>query len=96
MKNIDSFKIYPRKKHRYKLGEENIIEALLLSKCNGLTYIKSNLTSYAKYLSPKKINDHEIFFGYNSRNKYISRWKWYLKLYIPLFFGKLKMIDKIN
>ena len=26
MKNIDSFKIYPRKKHRYKLGEENIIE----------------------------------------------------------------------
>ena len=43
MKNIDSFKIYPRKKHRYKLGEENIIEAILLSKCNGLTYIKSNI-----------------------------------------------------
>ena len=48
MKNIDSFKIYPRKKHRYKLGEENIIEAILLSRCNGLTYIKSNIVTYAK------------------------------------------------
>tara|TARA_B100000579_G_scaffold391590_1_gene366920 strand:+ start:249 stop:1280 length:1032 start_codon:yes stop_codon:yes gene_type:complete len=94
MKNIDSFKIYPRKKHRYKLGEENIIEAILLSKCNGLTYIKSNIATYAKCLSSKKINNHEIFLGYNSRNKYISRWKWYLKLYFPLFFGKLKIIDK--
>ena len=94
MKNIDSFKIYPRKKHRYKLGEENIIEAILLSKCNGLTYIKSNIVTYAKCLGSKKINDHEIFLGYNSRNVYISRWKWYLKFYLPLFFGKLKIIDK--
>ena len=54
MKNIDSFKIYPEKKHRYKLGEENIIEAILLSKCNGLTYIKSNIVTYAKCLSSKK------------------------------------------
>ena len=62
---INSEKIYPRKKHRYKLGEENIIEAILLSKCNGLTYIKSNIVTYAKCLSSKKINDHEIFLGYN-------------------------------
>ena len=95
MQNIDSFKIYPRTKHRYKLGEENLIEALLLSKCKGLTYVKSNLTSYAKYLN-KNISDHEIFFGYNSRNRYISRWKWYLKNYFPIFFGELKMISKKN
>ena len=96
MQNIDSFKIYPRSKHRYKLGEENLIEALLLSKCKGLTYIKSNLISYAKYLNKKNLRDHEIFFGYNSRNKYISRWKWYLKNYFPMFFGELKMISKKN
>ena len=96
MKNLDSFKIYPRRFHRFKLGEESLIEALILSKCDGITYIKSNLTSYAKILSKKKQEDHEIFFGYNSRNKYIARWKWYLKLYFPIFFGRIKIEKKIK
>ena len=96
MKDLDSFKIYPRKLHRYKLGEESLIESLILSKCDGITFIKSNLTSYAKLVSKKKQNYHEIFFGYNSRNKYIARWKWYLKYFFPLFFGKIVLIKKNN
>ena len=48
MTKIDSFKIYPRKNHRYKLGKEAIIEMLLLSKCNGITYVKSNIVSASK------------------------------------------------
>ena len=43
MNKLDSYKIYPRKNHRYLLGEEIFIECLILSKCNGLTYIRSNV-----------------------------------------------------
>ncbi len=87
MKNIDSFKIYPRKNHRFLLGEEILIETILLSKCKGLTYIKSNVISAALILSKKKINLHEIFLGYNSRNKYIANWKWFIKSILPKNLG---------
>ena len=60
MNDIDSFKVYPRKNHRYRLGEEILIEAMLLSKCDGLTFIKSNVISAAINFS-KKIRLHEIF-----------------------------------
>ena len=94
MSKIDTFKIYPRKNHRYKVGCESLIETLILSKCDGLTYIKSNIISAAKIFSKKKQYDHEIFFGYNSRNKYIARWLWYLKVYFPFIFGPIKKFKK--
>ena len=93
---MDAFKIYPRKKHRYKLGEEILVETLILSKCHGLTYIKSNVISAAKLLSKFDQKDHEIFFGYNSRNQYIARWLWYLKIYFPFLFGRIREIKKYN
>ena len=96
MNKIDSFKIYPRKNHRYKLGKEAIIEMLILSQCNWITYVKSNIVSAAKKFNNFRQNDHEIFFGYNSRNKFISRWKWYLKFYLPFIFGRIKRIEKYN
>ena len=94
MDKLDSFKIYPRKYHRYKLGEETVVETLILSKCAGLTYIKSNVVSAAICFSKKKQKYHEIFLGYNSRNKYIARWFWYIKKLFPKNFGGLKFITK--
>jgi len=94
MKKIDSFKIYPRKNHRYKLGQEILLETLLLAKCDGLSYIKSNVISAAICLSKKKQKYHEIFLGYNSRNKYIARWLWYIKKLFPENFGGLKIKEK--
>jgi hypothetical protein len=94
MNDIDSFKIYPRKIHRFKLGEESLIEAIILSKCHGLTYIKSNLIYAAMLLSKIRQNYHEIFLGLNSRNKFAARWLWYLKVYAPLIFGKLNVLRK--
>ena len=96
MKNLDSFKIYPRSNHRYKLGQEILLDTLMLSKCNGLSYINSNVISAAKLLSKIKQNDHELFFGYNSRNKFIARWLWYFKLFFPFIFGKIKETKKYN
>ena len=57
----DSFKVYPRKNHRYKLGKETLIETLILSKCEGITYIKSNVTTFSKNYCKFKQNDHEMF-----------------------------------
>ena len=91
-KNNEAFKIYPRKLHRYRLGAETLVEALVLSKCNGLAYIKSNLISAAIFFSSFKQNKHEIFLGFNSRNKFTARWLWYLKSILPKNFGGLKII----
>ena len=95
MDKVDAFQSYPRKKHRYRLGEEIIMETLLLSKCHGLTYVKSNVISAAKIFSKIAQKDHELFLGYNSMNKYVSRWLWFLKFYFPFIFGKLKLIKRI-
>ena len=96
MKTIDSFKLYPRKLHRFKLGKETLIEAIILSKCHGITGVKSHIISIAKLLSKKKLADHEIFFGYNSKNKYVSSCMWYLKFYFPFIFGKIKLKKKLK
>ncbi len=94
MSKLDSFQTYPRGNHRYKLGEETIIETLVLSKCDGLIFIKSNVISAAINLSKKRQIKHEIFLGYNSRNKFIARWLWYVKRLLPKYIGGLKVIKK--
>lgn len=94
MYNLDSFKIFPRKNHRYLLGEEILIETLILSKCQGLTFVKSNVISAAIAFSKNKIKLHEIFFGLNSRNKFLSKYLWYIKSMLPAKLGGLKYINK--
>ena len=86
-KKIDQFKVYPRKFHRYKLGKEIIIETLMLAKCEGFTYVKSNVSSAAIFFSKKKPKLFPRFIGNNSRNKYIARWLWYFKNLLPRKFG---------
>jgi len=90
--HIPAFKDYPRENHRYLLGKESLMEALILSKCHGLTYIKTNLISAAKIFSKKKQNDHPVNVGFNSKNRYVSRWLWYLKNLLPKDFGGFKKI----
>ena len=91
MNKLDLFKIYPRHNHRFKMGEETVIDTLLLSECDGLAYVKSNVISAAMLFSKKKQNYHEFFLGYNSRNRYIARWMWYIKNNLPVFLGGLKI-----
>ena len=64
-----------------------MIETLLLSYCMGLTYVKSNVSSAAIAFSKKELNLHPLFIGYNSRNKYVSRWYWYFKKILPSWMG---------
>lgn len=90
MKKLDSYKIYPRKNHRYLLGEEILIETVLLSKCDGLTFIKSNVISAAKLFTKKKIKLHEVYLGLNTRNKFFSKYLWLIKSILPSYLGGLK------
>jgi hypothetical protein len=94
MKKKDSFTIYPRKKHRYLLGEEILIETVLLSKCDGLTFVKSNVITAAKMFAKKKIKLHEICLGLNTRNKFFSKYLWFLKTLVPSCLGGLKFTYK--
>tara|TARA_B100000780_G_scaffold211962_1_gene151728 strand:+ start:1741 stop:2766 length:1026 start_codon:yes stop_codon:yes gene_type:complete len=90
-KKIDAFKHYPRVNHRYKLGREILIETLLLSHCAGLTYVKSNVSSAAIAFSKNKLKLHPLFIGYNSRNKFISRWYWFIKKILPSWMGGFQL-----
>ena len=87
----DAFKYYPRLNHRYKLGREIMIETLLLSSCSGITFVKSNVSSAAIAFSGKKLKLHPLLIGYNSRNKYIAKWYWYIKKILPVWMGGFKI-----
>ena len=92
----DALKKYPRKDHRYKLGEETLIETLILSECDGLISNTTNIEKAARFISQKKQKIHEIHLGTNSRNKYIARWLWYVKSFLPENMGGLKIIKIKN
>jgi len=86
----DAFKKYPRNSHRYKLGLESIIEAVLLSKCAGIFYVSSNLVHAANLMSENNQSLFELFNGWNSKKQYIAKFNWYIKKNLPKNFFGLK------
>ncbi len=94
----DAFLVYPRKNHRFLLGDESVKEALILSRCQSLIFVRSNIINAANYFSTDKQELYEIFNGFNSRNQFVARWLWFLKVNLPKsFFGlKDQIIKSIN
>ncbi len=84
----DAFKIYPRKFHRYKLGRDILLEALLISKCDTFIFNNSNVSEFVKFIDKKKvINYYLIENGFNSSNAYIAKWLWYYKNFLTPSLG---------
>ncbi len=84
----DAFKKYPRNLHRYKLGREAIIEAMLLSSCKYFIYLCSNISSAAiSFNIEKNQKRFEIDNGFNSENIIFSQFYWYIKKILPKKFG---------
>lgn len=87
----DAFVKYPRKKHRYKLGREILLESLLLSCSNYFIYTRSNVSEFALSI---QLNNNQIRYkidnGENSRSKFKSTWIWYLKSILPSYLGGFK------
>ena len=74
--------------HRYNLGKESLIEALILSNLSSLICSRSNISEIAKFLSNKKnYKIYEIMNGFNSSSIIHSLYLWHLKKILPKFLG---------
>ena len=83
----DAFKKYPRKNHRYKLGEEILIESLILSKCHTFLFVETNVSSFVRFLKNKNQILIPLKNGFNSSNAFIAKWLWYIKKLLPKNLG---------
>ena len=93
----DAFKIYPRKFHRYKMGKDILLEALLILKCDSFVFTNSNVSEFVKFLDTKRtLNYFLIQNGFNSSNAYIAKWLWYYKNLIFQSFGGFKKTTNVK
>ena len=88
------FESYSRKSHRYKLGKEILIDAMLLSNAPVFLGSISNVTRFVKIYSKVRQKTFDIVTEKNSYNKFLARWNWYLKVYLSFFFKKITYVIK--
>lgn len=75
------------KYHRYKIGEGNILDMLILSKTKHLLFVQSNLAEAAIFFSKNKIFSFKIKNGYNSKNIFFAQIYWFIKKNLPRYLG---------
>lgn len=88
------FENYFRKFHRYKLGKEILIDALLLTNADVFVGSVSNVTRFVKIYSSVRQKTFDIVTENNSYNRFLARWNWYLRVYLPFFFKKISYVIK--
>lgn len=92
----NAFRIYPRNKHRYKMGSEIITETILLSQCDSFLFTDTNVSSAViRINSNKNQKRYKIHNGLNSKNKIYALFKWYTKKFLPSFLGGFKKEPKL-
>ena len=95
--NLEVWKRYPRKLHRYKLGRDILYETCLLSHCDGFFDIDTNPReiAYAMNLNPKQ-KRYSYSNGINKPWKYFKylNLKWHLKNFLPEAIGGFKKNKK--
>ena len=80
-----------RKNHRYNLGRDSLIEALIMSQVSFMICSRSNISEFAHFLSKnKKLKFHEILNGYNSPKILNSLFMWKIKNILPYGLGGFK------
>ena len=90
-KKDDAFKIYPRNKHRFKLGLEILLEALIISKCQGFLHAVTNVSMYVKYLDQNNyIKYFKLDSGTNTSNEFLAPYMWFYKSFAPRIMGGFK------
>ncbi len=81
--NIEDFSNSKRKNHKNKLGFENLVEAITLSKCDEIVFCETNISMFAIFYSNFKISKHHLNNGIKSSNILIARFSWYLTIFLP-------------
>ena len=88
--NLEVWKKYPRKLHRYKLGRDILYETFLLSYCDGFFDIDTNPReiAYALNLNPKQ-KRYSYNNGINKPWKYFKylNFKWHIRKFMPKSLG---------
>ena len=87
---INAYNIYPRDNHRYLLGLEVLIDAILLSMCSGLLFSGSGVSSYALDTNNSYEFAYRIDNGLNFKNPYLARYAYKIRKRLPSFLGGLK------
>ena len=86
------FDLNYRKFHRYKMGEEALINGLCLSNCKVILSSQTGISNYAKFLN-SKVHFYKIDNGFNSKRIIFSLFRFY---FINLKFIILGNLNKIN
>ena len=87
----NSYSIEPRVNHRYLLGQEILIDTILLSECDSLISGSSNVSEMAILLNSNKYSvNHQIRNGTNSRNIFLAPFLWYFRNMMPSSYGGFK------
>ena len=85
----NAFKIYPRNRHRYKLGKEIIVESYLLSFCKNFIFVQTNVSNFVRLINPK-VKKKVLFNGLNSKNEYLAKFLWNIKKNLHPSLGGFK------
>ena len=84
----NAYRIKPRAMHKYLLGREILIDALLLARCEGLVSGPSTVNEFCRsYNDEKYIIDLVIDNGFNATNPFFAKHLWNVKYRLPEQWG---------
>ena len=87
----NSYNLNPRENHRYLLGLEILVDAILLSKCSALLCGDSNVSEFARFANNRRYECvYKIDNGTNVRNPILALYMYSIRKKLPAFFGGLK------
>lgn len=87
---VNAYNLNPREKHRYLLGLNVLIDAYLLSSCDGILCGDSNVSEFARFVNNKRFEfTYYIDNGVNSSNPLLAKYLYRIKKKLPSNFGGL-------
>lgn len=87
---MNAYNINPSSRHRYLLGREVLVDALFLSRCDGLIHGSSNVSEFARFINHGEYSyRHNIMNGINSDNRFWAHYQYRIKSHLPRSLGGL-------
>ena len=89
-RGANAYRLNPRALHRYLLGREVLVDAMLLGRCQGLVAGWSNVSEWAKLFNGGSYEVvWSIWNGWNSQNPLAALYLYGLRRRLPARFGGL-------
>lgn len=86
----NAYRMQPRSLHRYKLGREVLVDAILLSRCQALICSDSNVSEFAKLMNGGRYEAiWQIWNGLNCSNPLAALYVYNIRRHLPARFGGL-------